>query len=175
MNAGNAPLMFLLRICEWIDSSRWSAIMHRSSWMFPALDVIHTLGIVLVAGVILIVDLRLLGLGLRGATVQRVVARIVPATLWGFLLMLVSGALLFSSEAVKMYRSGFFRVKMILILLAGLNALVFHRTVYRDANGWDPAASPIRARIAGLLSLIFWIAIIAAGRAIAYAPGYDLD
>ncbi|HEX5226895.1 MAG TPA: DUF6644 family protein [Bryobacteraceae bacterium] len=167
--------MFLLRICEWLDGTPWSAMMRHSNWAFPALDVIHTLGIVLVAGTILLVDLRLMGVGLRGVTIQRLVARIVPATLWGFLLMLASGALLFSTEAVKMYRSDLFRVKMILILMAGLNALIFHRTVYRDTAGWDPAAAPVRAKLAGLLSLIFWIAIIAAGRAIAYAPGYDLN
>jgi hypothetical protein len=74
-----------------------------------------------------------------------------------------------------MYHSPAFRIKMLLLALAGVNAVVFHRTVYRDAANWDPAAGvPGRARLAGLLSLVFWIAIIAAGRAIAYAPGYDL-
>ena len=89
--------------------------------------------------------------------------------------MVVSGSLLFSSEAVKMYHSPAFRIKMLLLALAGLNALIFHRTIYRDVAHWDPASVvPARARLAGLLSLVFWIAIIAAGRAIAYAPGYDL-
>ena len=167
--------MFFLHLCEWIDSTRWSVAMRHSNWAFPTLDVIHTLGIVLVAGTIMLVDLRLLGLGLRGVPIRALVTRIVPATLWGFALMTVSGALLFSSEAVKMYNSQPFRIKMLLLALAGANALVFHRTVYRNAANWDPAAAPFRARLAGLLSLVFWIAIIAAGRAIAYAPGYDLD
>lgn len=166
--------MFLLRICEWIDATQWGAAMRHSTWAFPTLDVIHTLGIVMVAGTIMLVDLRLLGLGLRGVPIPQLVARIVPATLWGFALMLLSGGLLFSSEAVKMYSSQAFRIKMILLALAGVNALVFHRTVYRDAASWDPATAPVRARLAGLLSLVFWIAIIAAGRAIAYAPDYDL-
>jgi hypothetical protein len=122
----------------------------------------------------MLVDLRLLGVGLRGVRIGDLISRIVPATLWGFALMLVSGALLFSTEAVKMYMSGPFRIKMILLALAGLNALIFHRTVYRDAARWDPAVVPVRAKLAGLFSLIFWIAVIAAGRAIAYAPGYDL-
>jgi hypothetical protein len=165
--------MFLLSICEWVDSTRWNAMLRQSTWAFPTLDTIHTLGIVLVAGTIMLVDLRLLGLGLRSVPITQLVARIVPATLWGFGLMLVSGGLLFSSEAVKMYHSPAFRIKVVLLALAGLNALIFHRTVYRDAVQWGPSA-PARARLAGLLSLIFWIAIIAAGRAIAYAPGYDL-
>lgn len=167
--------MFLLSICEWVDSTRLSAIVRQSNWLFSTLDTIHTLGIVLVAGTIMLVDFRLLGLGLRSVPITQLVARIVPSTLAGFGLMLVTGGLLFSSEAVKMYHSPAFRIKMLLLALAGLNALIFHRTIYRDVANWDPASAvPARARLAGLLSLIFWIAIIAAGRAIAYAPGYDL-
>jgi len=168
--------MFLLGICQWIDSTRFNAILRQSNWAFPTLDVIHTLGIILVAGTIMLVDLRLLGLGLRSVPVTQLVARIVPATLGGFALMVVSGGLLFASEAVKMYHSPAFRIKLVLLALAGLNALIFHRTVYRDVANWDPGSiAPVRARLAGLLSLVFWMAIIAAGRAIAYAPGYDLD
>jgi hypothetical protein len=168
--------MFLLGICQWIDSTRFNAILRQSNWAFPTLDVIHTLGIILVAGTIMLVDLRLLGLGLRSVPVAELVARIVPASLAGFALMLVTGGLLFASEAVKMYHSPAFRIKLVLLALAGLNALIFHRTIYRDAVNWDPGSTaPARARLAGLLSLVFWMAIIAAGRAIAYAPGYDLD
>jgi hypothetical protein len=167
--------MFLLSICQWLDSTRFNAMLRQSTWAFPTFDTIHTLGIVLVAGTIMLVDLRLLGLGLRSVPVAQLVARIVPATLGGFALMLVSGGLLFSSEAVKMYHSPAFRIKVVLLALAGLNALIFHRTIYRDVANWDPGAiAPARARLAGLLSLVLWMAIIAAGRAIAYAPGYDL-
>lgn len=167
--------MFLLRICRWVDSTSLNAFVGHSTWAFPAFDVIHTLGIVLVAGTIMLVDLRLLGIGLRGVPIRQLVARIVPATLWGFGLMLVSGGLLFSSEAVKMYNSPIFRIKLVALGLAGLNALIFHLTIYREVDDWGAApVAPLRARMAGLLSLIFWIAIIAAGRAIAYAPGYDV-
>lgn len=168
--------MFLLSICQWVDGTRWSALLRQSNWAFPVLDTVHTLGIVLVAGTIVLVDLRLLGLGLRSVPVAQLVARIVPATVWGFLFMFVSGAMLFTTEAVKMYHSAPFRIKLILMALAGMNALVFHRTVFRDVANWDTASvAPVRARMAGLLSLLFWIAVIAAGRAIAYAPGYDLE
>lgn len=145
-----------------------------SVWMFDITETVHTLGIVLVAGTIMLVDLRLLGLGLKRALVSDVVSRIVPWTLWGFGFMLLTGLCLFSTEAVKLYDSPAFRIKMLLLLLAGLNALIFHRTVYRQAAEWDGApVAPPRARMAGLLSLILWIGIIAAGRAIAYGSGYD--
>lgn len=166
--------MFLLSFCQWVDSTRLSLLLRQSNWAFPALDTVHTLGIVLVAGAIMLVDLRLLNLGLRSIPIADLVARIVPATLTGFGLMLATGALLFASEAVKMYQSPAFRIKMILLAAAGFNALIFHRTVYRDVARWDPAYAPVRARLAGLASLALWIAIIAAGRAIAYGPGYDL-
>jgi hypothetical protein len=167
--------MDLLTICQWLDSTRLNAAMRMSNWFFPTFDVIHTLGIVLVAGTIMLVDLRLLGLTLRNEPVADVVERIVPWTLRGFALMFVTGALLFSSEAVKLYNSPAFRIKLVLLALAGLNALIFHRTIYRDVASWDRAAvAPLRARVTGLLSLVFWIAIIVAGRAIAYGSGYDL-
>jgi hypothetical protein len=166
--------MFLLSICQWLDSTRLNTAMRTSNWFFPTFDVIHTLGIVLVAGTIMLLDLRLLGLALRSEPVAGIVERIVPWTLRGFALMFVTGALLFTSEAVKLYHSPAFRIKLVLLALAGLNALVFHQTVYRDAASWNQTAVPLRARLTGLLSLAFWIAIIAAGRAIAYGSGYDL-
>ncbi|HTC36558.1 MAG TPA: DUF6644 family protein [Bryobacteraceae bacterium] len=167
--------MDILSICRWLDSTRLNAAMRMSTWFFPTFDTIHTLGIVLVAGTIMLVDLRLLGVALRREPVAAVVGRIVPWTLRGFALMFVTGTLLFSSEAVKLYHSPAFRIKLGLLALAGLNALIFHLTIYRDVANWDQQApAPLRARVAGLLSLAFWIAIIAAGRAIAYGSGYDL-
>lgn len=167
--------MDLLGACQWLDSTRLNAAMRTSNWFFPVFDVIHTLGIVLVAGTIMFVDLRLLGMMLKSEPVAVVVRRIVPWTLRGFALMFVTGGLLFVSEPVKMYHSDAFRFKLLLLALAGLNALLFHATVYRSAPRWDPQApAPFQAKLAGLLSLALWIAIIAAGRAIAYGSGYDL-
>jgi hypothetical protein len=164
----------LLTLCQWLENTPPAAALRNSIWMFDILETIHTLGIVLVAGTIMLVDLRLLGLGLKRAPVSDVVSRFVPWTLGGFCLMALTGCSLFSSEAVKLYNSPAFRIKLVLLSLAGLNALVFHRTVYRRAFEWDNApVAPARARMAGLFSLILWIAIIAAGRAIAYGPGYD--
>lgn len=166
--------MFLLSICQWLEKTPPAALMRNSVWLFGVTETIHTLGIVLVAGTIMLVDLRLLGLGLRREPVSDVVPRIVPWTLSGFALMLFTGGWIFTSEASKLYRSTAFRIKIALLLLAGLNALMFHLTVYRDASEWDRNLPiPLRARLAGLLSLLLWIGIIAAGRAIAYGPGYD--
>jgi hypothetical protein len=164
----------LLSLCQWLENTQPAAALRASIWMFYIAETIHTLGIVFVAGTIMLVDLRLLGLGLKRVPVSDVVSRIVPWTLGGFCLMLLTGGSLFSAEAVKLYNSPAFRIKLVLLSLAGLNALIFHRTVYRRAAEWDSAPeAPIRARMAGLFSLILWIAIIVAGRAIAYGKGYD--
>ena len=164
----------ILSFCQWLETTPPAAALRDSVWVFNLTEVVHTLGIIFVAGTIMLVDFRLLGLGLKRMPVSHVVSRVVPRTLWGFGLMLVSGACLFSAEAVKLYSSPAFRIKLVLLSLAGLNALIFHRTVYRQAADWDEAlVAPPRARLAGLLSLILWMCIIAAGRAIAYGPGYD--
>ena len=166
--------MHLLALCQWLENTRPAAALRSSIWMFYLAETIHTLGIIFVAGTIMLVDLRLLGLGLKRAPFSDVVSRMVPWTLGGFCVMTFTGCSLFSAEAVKLYNSPAFRIKLVLLSLAGLNAFVFHRTVYRRAEEWDGApVAPIRARMAGLFSLILWMAIIAAGRAIAYGRGYE--
>ena len=166
--------MSLLTFCQWIENTMPATALRDSLWMFDIVETIHTLGITLVAGTIMLVDLRLLGMGLKREPLFDVISRIVPWTLWGFAFMVCTGCLLFSAEAVKLYNSPAFRIKLVLLALAGLNALIFHTTIYRQASQWSTAPiAPLRARMAGVLSLILWICIIAAGRAIAYGPGYD--
>jgi hypothetical protein len=83
--------------------------------------------------------------------------------------MFVTGALLFIAHATKAYESVFFRTKIALLLLAGVNAFVFHRTVNRWTTSWNDApVPPTAARIAGLTSLVLWLGVIVAGRLFAY-------
>src|SRR6202034_4662745 len=131
--------------------------MRNSLWAFEITETIHTLGIILVAGTIMLVDLRLLGLGLRREPVSHVVSRIVPWTLSGFGLMFLTGGWLFSAEASKLYHSPAFRIKMALLSMAGLNALIFHLTIYRRSAQWDEMpVAPLRARLAGRASPLVW-------------------
>ena len=96
--------------------------------------------------------------------------QLLPWAWSGFALMVIGGLLMFSSEAVKVYANGAFRLKMCLILLAGINALVFQTTVYKTVDKWDLLPRPpIGARLAGsVLSLVLWVGVIFAGRWIAY-------
>lgn len=161
--------MSLLAICQWLEKTPIILAIRQSSWLFSAIVAIHTLGIILTVGTISLVDLRLLGFGLRREPVSTVLQQLLPLTWSGFALMFITGSLLFCAEAVMVFNSISFRIKIALILLAGLNALIFHKTVYRGASSWELApATPFRARLAGILSLTFWIGVVGAGRAIAF-------
>jgi len=133
------------------------------------IESIHVLGITLLVGTVSIVDLRLLGVVLKREQVSEVVSQILPVTWCGFVIMFVSGFLLFWSKAEQCYGNPAFRIKLVLLLLAGLNPLIFHLTVYRSVAAWDGSlVTPNRAKLAGALSLTLWSATIIAGRAIAY-------
>jgi hypothetical protein len=161
--------MSILSICEWIDGSAFSTAIRESIWVFPIIETVHLLGIAVSAGTILFVDLRLLGMGMQRERLSDVLEQLQPWTLSAFLAMVLTGALLFISEAVKCYHSVFFQVKVGMLALAAVNAVLFHWKVYPSVEVWDTLpAAPLRARISGGLSLTLWIGIIAMGRAIAY-------
>ncbi len=159
----------MLSICQWIFLTRLSVALRESIWIYPILNVLHCVGILLVAGTIVVVDLRLLGFGVRRTPVSNVVGQVLPWTLSGFAFMLITGSLLAWSEPVKLYHSVFFPWKLLFMVTAGLNALFFHYGIYRGVAAWDSASlTPARARMAGVISIACWICVIAAGRAVGY-------
>lgn len=150
-----------------------SLAMRESNYWFPALNFIHLIGLLVAAGTIVFWDLRLLGVGLRRAPVSQVGKSLLPWTWSGFGVMFVSGSLLVVMEAGRLYFNIFFRFKVAFLILAGLNVLVFHFTVYRKVDAWDLAPkAPLQARLAGGLSLLLWFGILAMGRAIGYSLDY---
>jgi hypothetical protein len=150
----------LLTVCQWIYGTPVSISIRESIWVYPILNVLHCVGILLVAGTIVIVDLRLLGFGMRRAPVSSVVAQVLPWTRFGFVFMFLTGSLLAWSEPLRLYRSLFFPWKLAFLALAGLNALFFHCN--------SAPLTPARARVAGAVSILCWICVIAAGRAVGY-------
>jgi len=117
-----------------------------------------------------ILDLRLLGVAMTRRPVSQVAGQFLPWVWTGFTAMVVTGAILFSAEAVKCYMSPFFRAKLALLLAAGGNALMFHKTVFVGVAAWDlNGPTPWRAKLAGGCSLAVWIGVVAMGRALAYA------
>jgi hypothetical protein len=120
-------------------------------------------------GTIFILDLRLLGWTMRRVRVSALAGWLFPWTWAGFTIQVVTGLLLFSSEAVKLYANPAFRLKLLLILAAGLHAVIFQRFVYRDVEAWNDSANlPAGAKIAGLISMLIWAGIVVAGRFIGF-------
>jgi hypothetical protein len=159
----------LHRFCLWLNDTGPSTSLRESVWMFSIVETVHVLAITLLAGSIVILDLRLLGVVLRGARVTTVARQVLPVVWTGFAILIASGLMLFFAESAKAYSSPAFRLKLLLLVLAGLNPVVYYRTVYRRVAEWDTeATTPLPARLAGAASITLWAAIIAAGHATAY-------
>ena len=159
----------LYLFCHWLERTSLGSSIRDSLWEFPAIETVHIFGIIILVGSTSILDLRMLGLAFREDPVSKLAHRYLPWTWSGFAIQVVTGILLFSSEADKMYGNIAFRLKMLMIALAGLNALVFHVTAYRSVGTWENArVAPLSARFAGTVSILLWFGIVAAGRWIAY-------
>ena len=156
-------------IIERIYRSESSTGIRESVWVFPIIEGTHLLGIALSAGALCWFDLRLLGFAFRDERISQVWKYVMPVAFVGFALVFITGALLFWAEAVTAFQSTHFWLKMVLIVLAGLNALFFEAKLHPKMAEWDIAVTPpIPARVAGIVSLILWAAIIVTGRTMAY-------
>jgi hypothetical protein len=161
--------MNMFAFCQWLENSSWATAIHQSLWLFPLLETAHLFGIVSLVGATSALDLRLMGLTMTGEPASRLAGRLLPWAWAGLTIQVVTGFCLFASEATRCFENKAFRIKMIMLLLAGLNALIFHQTVYRRVASWDEApATPIAAKFAGCCSILLWFGIVAAGRWIAF-------
>ena len=156
-------------ICHWLEQTSVGTAIRESLWLFPVIETVHIFGIILLVGGTSILDLRLMGLTFREEPVTKLAKKFLPWAWAGFIIQVTTGLLMFASEATKMYVNTAFQIKMLMILAAGVNAFVFHSLAYQSVGKWekDPVA-PLSARIAGLVSILFWFGIVAAGRWIAY-------
>ena len=154
---------------EWLEGTSLALLISRSTWLYPILEIIHITGIVLLVGPALIFDFRLLGL-LRNIAVSTLAEQVLPWSRRGlFLLAIPSGLLLFISNAVTLGNSVLFWLKMLLLLFAVLNTVVFHRFIFPSyMKNNEPIPLPLTAKAAAVTSMLLWIAIIACGRLLAY-------
>ena len=157
------------RFLQWLESTPPAIAISESSWLFPGIESVHVLAIALVVGSITMVDLRLLDINLRERPVGELIAEVLPWTWTSFAVALLSGALLFSSNATKYWGTVPFRAKMLLLTLAGLNMLAYHATIHRSVDLWGRRApTPRAAKISGGLSLGLWIGVVTLGRWIGF-------
>jgi len=155
-----------------LEGSGLGQAMRQWLWLYPSVEVVHLVGIGLLFGSIAVLDLRLLGLS-RHIPVRVLARHVLPWTAASFLLVIPSGFLMFTAHASEFIESEVFILKMLLIMAAGLNAALFHSITFRTADVWDSEAMrglppPPSARLAGALSLLIWISVIACGRLLAY-------
>jgi hypothetical protein len=151
-----------------IESTALGLAMRQSTWLYPAVETVHIVGLAILVGSIAVLDLRLLGLS-RSLPVRKLAAHTLPWTLASFLLILPSGLMMFAAHATDFIGSPVFALKMCLIMAAGTNAALFHAGVFRGAAAWDvDAMPPAAARASAALSLLLWVSVIACGRLLAY-------
>jgi len=155
--------------CTWLENTSVGTFVSQSTWAFPTIESIHVFALVIVVGTIAIVDLRLLSVASRNHSVSQLSNDVLPITWTSFVLAAVTGGLMFASKATHYLANWPFRLKMVLLFLAGVNMLIFHFMTYRDVHRWDnDPRAPTAARVAGALSLTFWIGVVVFGRWIGF-------
>ncbi len=159
----------LADLISYLEHSRLADNIRENDLLFPFIESVHVLSICLVVGSILAVDLRLLGLASIRRSVSRVTHGILPLTWCAFVVAVASGGLLFISNATKYLGNGFFIAKLCLIGAAGLNMVIFHAISAKDLPRWENETRlPLPARLAGGLSILLWVAVVACGRWIGF-------
>jgi hypothetical protein len=157
-----------LAFCKWLEQTSVGASVRQSLWLFPAIESVHLLGMAALLATVGAFDFRLMGIALRGQSISGLARRVLPWIWAAFALQVFTGALLFCSEATHMYSNPAFRLKMLLIILAGAHALFFHLAAQRNPRWDDGTTSSLFAKLAGGISLFLWIGVVAAGRWIGF-------
>jgi len=165
-------MMNLGQLWESLQASSLGVYIAESAWAFPTIETLHVIAIVTVVGTVAITDFRLIGLASRDYPVTAISRDTLPWTWGAFVLAVITGLLLFTSKATSYMANPYFLIKMGLLILAGLNMAVFHAVTWRTVNDWDNSpVLPTGAKIAGALSLLFWLGVIFFGRAIGFTLG----
>ena len=162
--------MNLNDILNWIQNSDLGTAVRESDWMFPTFESMHVVFLTTTFGSILLLDLRLTGLGFKGRSVSDVTKDVITWTWVAFLGAAITGSLLFSSSPVKYYSDWATRGKFTCMGLAAINMLVYELVYHHTIAKWDnEAVPPLRVRIAGFLSITLWVCVIIFGRWIGFS------
>ncbi len=159
----------MLELLEWLEGTGFASIARESLYGFQILVAIHILGLIFSIGMLLWVDLRMLGVSLSDERLSEVYRALSKWFFLGFSMMFLSGAALFAGFATAAYGNTYFRIKIVVIVLAGINAVVFHTLVKRMPAHIDAGAPPKPIRLSGMLSVLFWSIVILCGRLMSYS------
>ncbi len=160
--------MSLRTLFEWVDAFPSSIAMRESLFAFPVLLTLHLISLAMFAGLVVMMDLRLLGVAYRGTPFSEVQARLFPWQMVGMVVTSVAGLLLFYAQPMRYFGRVLYWIKIALMVLAIVNALLFHLTTYRSVAKWDTSGPPRGAKVAGGVSLALWAGVVTFGRLTAY-------
>jgi hypothetical protein len=161
---------------EWLSTLPGSEYLRSSIYANPINLTLHVLSMCLFLGLLVMMDLRLMGIAHTDIPVSHVQRRLFPWQMAGVTVMVVTGFLLFWADPVRYWGKLFFWVKLFIMFLAGLNALAFHFTTYRSVAEWDNDPVPPRsARLAGAIGIVCWVAVLAFGRLVAYPDWWTIE
>ena len=156
-------------IAVWLDDTQWSTMLHESYYMYNWVESTHVLTLMLSLGMLFLIDLRMLGYALPDVPASRIAERLNMPMLIGFIVMFITGILLFYAVPVRTSQSLWFRIKMVLLVVCAVNAWLFHKRMNESVSSWDnEPRAPSRIRLGAMLSLGFWSIIVICGRFIAY-------
>lgn len=152
-------------LMEWLEAAPLAVFIHQNVWAFTTIEVVHVVAISLVIGTIAMVDLRLLGFASTKRPFVELARGILPFTWAAFVIAAAAGSLLFISRATEYYVNPTFLIKMALIVVAGINMLIFEFGTVRGVQEWNlKPIPPTPARLAGGISLACWISVVVFGR-----------
>ncbi len=161
--------MHFASFLQWLHDSQFSILMRDSVWAEPIVETVHVLTLTLFFGFAVMLDLRLLGVVLTSRPITEVVEQFNFWLTIGYVIMIVTGILLFIGDPIAFWSTFPFKLKMVLLVFVGINAGLFNLTIGKRISEWDlTPKTPWQAKLAGTVSLVLWTAIIAAGRVIAY-------
>jgi hypothetical protein len=155
-------------IWSWLESSGIAVAMREWTWAYPIVEIVHIIGFVVLVGAAFLFDLRLLGVS-RGLPVTQLARHLLRWSRVGLFVVVPTGFLMFMTNAAKLAENPVFRIKLILIVLAGINALVFRLWTLNSVEDWNVnEPSPLAAKLSAVFSLVAWSTVISCGRLIAF-------
>ncbi len=152
----------------WLETSSFATLMRQSEWLYPIVEIVHIVGFVTLVGSVAMFDLRLIGLSPK-LPVSGMAEHLLRWSLVSLVLVVPSGLAMFTAHATEFADNTAFRVKLVLLIAAAVNAILFHRTSFRSVANWNTTVlPPTSSRVAAVVSLATWLGVISCGRLIAY-------
>jgi uncharacterized membrane protein len=160
---------WLLTLARWLDTQSWSTQIHESIYLYAWIETTHVLTLMVFLGMLFVIDLRMLGLVFPNVRASTIAQRLDRPMMIGFGLMVISGLLLYYAIPVRTTQSLWFRIKVVLLILAAINAFTFRARMQASAGSWDLDPKPPRhIRLGAAISIGLWAGVVVTGRTIAY-------